>query len=54
MGDGARSSNVAGLVSEGSYDIALRVTGQHWRPALFLEAAPLTKTRRDRALQRLA
>jgi hypothetical protein len=35
MGDGARSSNVAGLVSERSYDIALPVTGQ--RPAMRIE-----------------
>ena len=37
----ARGSNVAGLVSEGSYDIALPVTGQHCRASHALNLAPL-------------
>jgi hypothetical protein len=37
----ACESNVAGLVSEGRYDIALRVTGQHWRASHALNLAPL-------------
>jgi hypothetical protein len=37
----ARGSNVAGLVSEGRYDIALPVTGQHWRANHALNPAPL-------------